>query len=217
MNERFTTGSDPADIEIENMVRDFYKKDFGEYPDFSKMAERVLAEENAKQTLSRNSKYYRTAKRIIITAASLIMVVGLLKLSFYAGPRWQQLAYAAIQSVPFAGHLIPEQDIGLLREVEKGNIQIQQLTDTADDFRIGILGTYADRNRTIIFFQVFPPTEETTTEQASWMPIRIKLVDQFGMSHSKNYSVVMSPEDNKGMMEFPAVPSWLSAWVSVFS
>lgn len=209
---RFGTGSDPADIEIDKMLKNYYQGEDGEYPDFSKMAERAMAEGNTEQTNHpKVTSWYRIGKRAALTAASIIMMFGLLKLSFYAVPRWEQFAFAAIQSVPFAEHLISDQDIGLLREVEKGNVQVQQLSDTVDDFRIDILGTYADSNRTIIFFQLFPPTEATTSDSGRWMPTRIKLVDQFGLSHSKNYSVAMDKDDNKGMMEFPGVPSWLSA------
>lgn len=209
---RFLTGSDPAETEIETMLRNYYKEDLGEYPDFSKMAERAMVNSDVQPIKTMKKKpWHVLAKRGLLAAAAFMMVLGLLKLSFYAVPRWQQFAYAAFQSFPFAEYLISDQDIGLLREAEKGNIQIQQLSDTVDDFRIDITGTYADSNRTIIFFQVFPPKDSPADQSAGWMPTHIELVDQFGMSHGKNYSVVMNSEDNKGMMEFPAVPSWLSA------
>ncbi|MBU8917224.1 DUF4179 domain-containing protein [Bacillus sp. FJAT-29953] len=205
-DKRFAPVSNPEDIEVENMLRNYYQKEISVYPDFAKMAERAMAEGDTLKTEStiKAKAWYLTARKTILTAAVLVLILGLLKFSFYAMPRWEAFAYAAVRSVPFAEHLISKQDVGLLREAKKGNIQAQELSATVDGFRIDIVGTYADSNRTVIFFQLNPPPADS----GSWMPESIKLVDQFGMSRYNSYSVSMDSDTNKGMIEFPAAPAW---------
>jgi hypothetical protein len=212
-SKRNGTGSDPA--EMDSKLRNYYQKDISPFPDFAKMAERaIIAEGNTEpvssmSTRSKTKSWYLTAKRAVVTAAAVLLVFGFLKLSFYGIPRWQAFAYAAVQSIPFADHLISEQDVGLLREAEKGNIQARQLTATVDGFRIDILGTYADSNRTVVFFQLVPPDENPSKAKGSWMPASIRLKDQFGISREHSYSVSLDTNSYKGNIEFPAVPGWL--------
>jgi hypothetical protein len=215
-SKRSVTGSGPAEIEMDNRLKSYYQKDVGPYPDFAKMAEVAMAEGNDELATSvkidsKTSAWYIIPKRTILTAAAIVLMFGLLKFSFYAIPRWQAFAYGAAQSIPFADHLISEQDVGLLQEAEKGNIQTRQLTSEVDRFRIDILGTYADSNRTVVFFQIYPPEDKSYAEKGSWMPENIKFVDQFGISRHKSYSVSLDTNSYKGNIEFPAVPGWLRA------
>lgn len=211
-SKTFTARKDP----VEKLLSNYYQEKVCEDPDFLKMAEQAMTEGNLDPAYtnadrgSRTKSWYPIYKRAFIAAVTIFILIGLLKLSFFAAPRWEQFAYAAIQSAPFSEYLIYEKDIGLLREVEKGNIQVHQLTDTVNGFRIDIVGSYADSNRTIIFFQVVPPAGQQEQKAAGWMPVNIKLVDQFGISRTKSYSVIMNSDNNKGMMEFPGIPDWLS-------
>lgn len=211
---KFRTGSDPTEVEMDARLRNYFQKEISHYPDFAKMAEQAMAEGDAMPATSvrahtKTKSWHQPVIRMFLTAAALVFVFGMLKLSFYTIPRWQAFAYAAVQAIPFADHLISEQDVGLLREAEKGNIQARQLTATVDRFRIDILGTYADSNRTVVFFQLYPPEVKPYAEKGSWMPENIRLVDQFGISRDKSYSVSLDTNTYKGNIEFSAVPGWL--------
>ena len=161
--------------------------------DFRAMAKRAIASENAHppfessnplqqvadmgwagHTNQRRQWRYgvRLGTQVGYAVAGLLMAFGLLRVSFYFAPNWQQSAYAAVKSLlPFATAIAP-QDAGLRQLAAQGKIETMDISTKSHGIVLQVVGSYADSVRSTLFLRAegMPPNSGGLAGDTGWDP-----------------------------------------------